>query len=100
MQRCDGAGSRFSTVVVVFHSEKYSLVLTARAKVAAVFPVEKQPVLRLLSLGRKFQPRDIERCFIQIEKTLDHERVIVGEAFDVAATVAVTAIEQLTLSFV
>jgi hypothetical protein len=95
IQRCDGAGRGLGAVVIVFHSEENAFVVAAGAEIAALALVEKQAVLRLLQLGREFQPFDIERGFVKIEKTLDHECVIVGEALNTAAATAIVAIQNL-----
>src|SRR5439155_2900131 len=57
--------------------------------------VEKEPVLRFLQLDGKLQPLDIERSFVKIEQSLDHECIIVGETFDQAAAFAITPKERL-----
>ena len=100
IQGRDRARSRLCPVVIVFHSEKDAFIFAARAEIAAVLLVKKQAVLRLLQFDREFQPFDIERSFVKIEKTLNHECVIVGEALDIAAAAAIVAIEQFALFFI
>ena len=97
IQGRDRTGSRLCAVVIVFHSEKDALIVAARAEITAVLLVKKQAVLRLLQFDREFQPFDIERSFVKIEKTLNDKGVVVGEAFDIAASLAIVAIEQFAL---
>ena len=97
IQGRDRARSRLRSVVIVFHSQKDAFIFAAGAEIAAVLLVEKQAVLRLLQFDREFQPFDIERSFVKIEKTLNYECVIVGEALDIAAAAAIIAIEQFAL---
>src|SRR4029077_3252925 len=54
-----------------------------------------EAVLRRLQVARELQPFDIERCFVEIEQTLNNERVIVSESFDIASALPVTTIQNL-----
>src|SRR5439155_5474805 len=82
------------------HPEEHAFVLTARAEIATVLFLEKQAILRLLQLDRKFQPLDIERGFVKVEKALDNERVIVGEGLNIAAVTAIVSIQNLARGIV
>src|SRR5207302_6894961 len=99
IQRGHRASRWLRSVVVVLHPEEHTLVLSARAEIAAVLLVEKQAVLRLLQFDRKLQPIDIERGLVKIEKALDHECVVISKTFDIAATSPIIAIEQFALFF-
>src|SRR4029077_6061833 len=57
--------------------------------------VEEEAILRRLQVARELQPFDIERCFVEIEQTLNNERVIVSESFDIASALPVTTIQNL-----
>ena len=96
IQRRDRARGRLGAVVVIFHPEKHAFIFAAGAEIPAVFLVKEQAILRLLQLRRKFQPFDIEGCFVKIEKSLDDECVIVSKTFDIAAPVAIAAKQHFT----
>src|SRR4029077_16151535 len=77
------------------HAQRYARVLSARAKIAAVLFIEEQAILRFLEFERKLQPLDVEGSFVKIDEPLDHECVVVGEAFDIASAFPIIAEKQL-----
>src|SRR5437868_743321 len=94
IERGDGTCRWFGAVIVILHSENNAFVFAIGREVAAVFLIVEQTVLRFLQLNRKFQPLDVERRLVKIEKSSNDECVIVGKAFDIAATFAIIAKQQ------
>ena len=95
INRGDGTRGGFGAVIIVFHPQHDAFVLAAGAEVTAVLVIIEQAVLRRLQLDRKLQPFDIERGFVEIEKSLNHERVVIGKAFDLTAAFAIIAKQHL-----
>src|SRR2546430_3216108 len=97
IKRSNRARSRFGAVVIVFHAQDDTLVFAAGRKIAAVLFVEEQTILRFLKLNCELQPFDVERRFVKIEKSLDHERVVVRETLDRGSSLAIVSEKRFSL---
>src|SRR5438552_19176078 len=76
IERSDRTRRRFGAVVVILHSQDDARVFATGRKVTAVFLIKEQTVLCFLKLERELQPFDVERGFVEIEKSLNDECVI------------------------
>src|SRR2546421_7949780 len=71
IQGRDRTGGWLRAVVVLLQPEQNARVVTGAAEIPTPLFIEKQFVLGFLQFERKTEPAGIERCFIEIEQTLD-----------------------------